>query len=115
MQGLKRDRQGAFGTVLDSLEDMTDLHATNCPFAPSDSAVPKFFSDKAEFSDTQRHRIVEMFRRALGRDLTSEERKYLGMSGDAVPLDDLEPNTQKQTEEERRASPEISLGEASSK
>ena len=77
--------------------------------------MPKFFSDKAEFSDTQRHRIVEMFRRALGRELTSEERKYLGMSGDAVPLDGLERNAQKQTEGERRASSQISLGEASSK
>jgi hypothetical protein len=78
--------------------------------------MPKYFSGKSEsLSDTQAHRIVEMFRRALGRELTSEERKYLGMSGDAIPVDELEHNDQRQkATDSGRASSEISLGKASS-
>jgi hypothetical protein len=43
-----------------------------------------------ELSQIQLIRIELMLRKALGRDLTSEERKYLGLSAIAVPIDESE-------------------------
>lgn len=43
-----------------------------------------------DLSQIQLARIELMLRKALGRDLTSEERKYLGLSAIAVPLDESE-------------------------
>ena len=91
--------------------------ATNFQIAPSNSVMPKFFSDRQEaFSETQAVRIVEMFRRALGRELTLDERKYLGVSGSAFPVDDVERDDQRQNNEDQvRASSQIPVSEAGSK
>ncbi len=34
-------------------------------------------------------RIKEQFRKALGRDLTLEEERYLGLSATVTPIDDI--------------------------
>lgn len=65
------------------------------------------------FSQTQAFRIVEMFRAALGRELTPEERKYLGMSGDAIPMDELERKSKEQ--DEHSASSRIAVNKAAAK
>ena len=41
-------------------------------------------------SNKQLERIVEMFRKHLGRELTKEEVKYLGLSCGVASIDDLE-------------------------
>lgn len=46
--------------------------------------MPKHLS----FSDVTR--LLQVYREVLGRDLTLEEQKYLGLSGTAIPLADLE-------------------------
>jgi hypothetical protein len=66
-----------------------------------------------KFSQTQAFRIVEMFRAALGRELTAEERKYLGMSGDAIPMDELEQKAHRQDNDQ--PSSQIAVNKASAK
>jgi hypothetical protein len=46
--------------------------------------VPKNLS----FSDVAR--LQQIFREVLGRDLTPEEQRYLGLSVTAIPMADLE-------------------------
>jgi hypothetical protein len=41
-------------------------------------------------SDEQLRRVAEKFRKTLGRELTPQERKYLGLSIEAVRMDGLE-------------------------
>jgi hypothetical protein len=48
------------------------------------TAMPK------DLSAVHLERIELMLRNALGRDLTSDERKYLGLSASAVPFDESE-------------------------
>src|SRR5258708_38181454 len=82
--------------------------ATNFQIAPSNSVMPKFFSDRQEaFSETQAVRIVEMFRRALGRELTLDERKYVGESGNAFTVDAVEGRkpTQNNDDQVRASTP----------
>lgn len=43
-----------------------------------------------DLSQIQLARIELMLRKALGRDLTPEERKYLGLSAIAVPIEESE-------------------------
>ena len=57
-----------------------------------------------DFSAVHLDRIETMLRNALARELTSDERKYLGLSAVAVPYDESELLTE--PSEERRAKPD---------
>ena len=43
-------------------------------------------------SDEHVNRIKVMFRKTLGRDLSPEEQKFLGLSTGIISIDDLELN-----------------------
>ena len=43
-------------------------------------------------SDEHVNRIKVMFRKTLGRDLSPEEQKFLGLSTGVISIDDLELN-----------------------
>jgi hypothetical protein len=49
-------------------------------------------------------RLQQVFREVLGRDLTLEEQKYLGLSGTAVPLADFEQAREKRDSKKAKAS-----------
>ncbi len=46
-------------------------------------------------SDEQVRRVAEKFRKALGRELTPQERRYLGLSINAVSMDSPEPHLER--------------------
>jgi hypothetical protein len=46
-------------------------------------------------SDEQLRRVAEKFRKALGRELTPQECKYLGLSIKAARMDGLEPHPER--------------------
>ncbi len=54
-------------------------------------------------SDEQLRRVAEKFRKALGRELTPQERKYLGLSITAARMDGMElhPERRKSKGQER--------------
>ena len=47
--------------------------------------------------------MAEMFRQHLGRELTAEERKFLGLSSVVTSIDDSESRDSAKPEEARRA------------
>jgi hypothetical protein len=62
---------------------------------------------KPALSETQRARLEKVFREAFGRELTPDERKFLGLSAAVAPPDEDETTTMrpKQADEDENDLP----------